>query len=671
LNPGQLRALADKIVGFANPIYDVAVPICIAYEGSRISGDAVDAGHDSKVSEAAYVLSSADQIKNGKDTNTAAVNAMQWKLGNVRDSNAIRRQEGRPANTLDGGGGQRSSLGTYGTAGLTIFDVFHLGGLNSIADDLCPAVTNIWVGLGIGAVNIAVVVIGSIFSGGTVAAGEAATKQAAEEAVKKTVAKVVANATRKSLKSFGKAGRFGKELGKSTLKYGAIAAGATFLAQRIVSDKAGVLSSGAEKDVSFDDNVDDGAQQLAGDMNRANYYARPLNNAEVVQSHKLDRDENSYYNSHLSPFDRYLALENPNSLAARMATTTGSLIDKSIFASLLNSMANVFNPIGLGSKLFANVNGNTALAATNINDEDYGSVVWGYSYEEERMMDQPGYAPSENAYRLDQSGKEDEIAGKYQKCYDDTIGKLLEEHEINRDENGNVQNTGDCSSEELGPNNPTYGDLVFRWRLKHNYENTADNLLSVQDPSTVADTTLADLGNIPTGTTQELAKKILANNNISFQTPAERKAMEYIAATGHAQTCANKSTSSILLGVLLAAASKYKIVIGVLTDGHGCTSDEQTHAHARGLAADINGVNPLSGSGGTGNFITAGNYQSNALLKQFYEDIGNMLAQAGGGEIGQVQCFSGTPPKNSKIHYFNDVCNHLHVDVIGNSKAPQ
>jgi hypothetical protein len=330
-------------------------------------------------------------------------------------------------------------------------------------------------------------------------------------------------------------------------------------------------------------------------------------------------------------------------------------------------MASLFNPIGMGSKLFADVNGTAALADGNVNTEDYGNVVWGYSYEEQKLMDQPSYAsPSENELRLDESGKEAEIAGKYQKCYDDTIGKLLEEHDIKRDENGNVLNGSDCSPEELGPNNPDYGDLVFRWRLKNNYSHTSDNLLNIQDPSTASDTTLADLGNIPTGTTKELAQKILDSPNISFQTPGERDAMEYIASTGHARTCGNTSTSPKILGILLAAASKYKIVIGVLTDGHGCTSDSQTHAHAKGLAADINGVNPLSGSGGTGNMIDAGELQSNSVVKQFYGDLGNIVAQAGGGEIGQVQCVSN-PDKNAKVHYFNDVCNHIHVDVIGNT----
>ncbi|HSD56189.1 MAG TPA: hypothetical protein VLA92_03485, partial [Candidatus Saccharimonadales bacterium] len=70
MQPGQLRALTEKIVGFANPIYDIAVPICLAYEGSRISGDSIDADHDAKVSEAAYVLSTADQLENGTTMST-------------------------------------------------------------------------------------------------------------------------------------------------------------------------------------------------------------------------------------------------------------------------------------------------------------------------------------------------------------------------------------------------------------------------------------------------------------------------------------------------------------------------------------------------------------------------------------------------------------------------
>jgi hypothetical protein len=371
----------------------------------------------------------------------------------------------------------------------------------------------------------------------------------------------------------------------------------------------------------------------------------------------------AYNNEHLSTFDRYLAFENPNSLVSRMAITTGSLLDRSMFASLLNSVATLFNPVGLSSKVFAGLNADTTLAAGNVNTEDYGNVVWAYSQEEQRMMttDDSYSSPSENSYRLDQSGKKDEIEEKYAKCYTSSIGTLLDTKDIVRDEDGDVLNQGDCSPQALGPHNPDYGDLVFRWRLDHNYSNTTDTLLGIQDPSQFSNTTLGSLGNIPTGTAQQLAQQILNNGNISFQLPEEEKAMQIIASTGKATECGAPAISPKLLGVILAIASKYKIVIGVLTDGHDCNGGQ----HPAGKAVDINGVNSLNGSDGTGRFITQDNYNSSQILKQFYTDMGNLLGQAGGGGMGQFPCFaaSNRPTKNDNVQYFPDTCNHLHVDV--------
>ncbi len=666
LNAGTLSKLADTVVGAINPVYDIALPVCMAYDGSKITKDGVDAQHDSKVSEAAYVLSTGDQQKNGNDFTTVMAGAMNWKLGNIQESNAIRRVSGKPVDTLAGTGGQRTTLGTYGE--YTIFDVFHLSSLNGVADSLCPTLTNFWVGLGIGVGNLVITGVLSFFTGGGAAAGEVtatqAAEKAAEEGLTQAAKRLITTATKKTLKSFGAGGRFAKQFIKDGVKYGSAAAAATIIASMIVNHAAGLDSSGLEKDVAFTDNVDDGAEQLSGDMGRANFYARPLNNAEVAQSHVADQAELAYNLQHESSFERYLALENPNSLVSRMAITTGSLLDRSMFASLLNSLASLFNPVGLSSKLFAGLNSTTTLAAANEDTQDYGNVVWGYSAAEQQLMQQDSYAsPSENSYVLDQSGKESEIESKYSKCYSDSIGTLLSNGDIQRSDSqgGNVKDTGDCSPQNLGPNNPTYGDLVFRWRLKHNYENTTDTLLGVQDPGS-SSATAATSGNIPSGTAQELATKIINSNTITFQTPAEKTAMQHIADTGRANDCGAPSVSPILLGVILAISDKYKIVVGVLDDGHSCDGG----FHPKGMAADINGINPLAGgSGGTGNFITQADYNSNTLLKQAYGDIGDLLAEAGGGGMGQIGCFSSNniPTKNAKVTYFDDTCNHLHVDV--------
>lgn len=670
LNANNLKSFIDTAVKYVNPVYDIAVPVCMAYDGSKITSESVDAHHDAVVSEGAYVLAANDQQKLGATFNAPAANAMNWKLGNIQESNAIRRVSGKPVDTTEGINGQRTTLGTYGE--YTIFDVFHMGVLNSSADKLCPVLSNFWVGAGLGVVSLGIKAVAAILSGGTAPAVEQSAEQAAKTALTTAVKNAIKTATKKTIRSFGAAGRFAKKFASDTAKYGAATAAATFLASMVVHDKMGNFASGLEHDVAFTDNVDEGVDALSSDMDRENFYGRALNNEEIANSHNADRAEVSYNNERLSAFDRYLALENPNSLATRMIITTGSLLNRSAFASILNSLASLFNPIGLSSKLFATANAQGVLAAGTKDTEDYGNVQWGYSNAELNLMRQDSYAsPDENAFLLDSSGQEANIEADYAQCYSLSIGKLLENHKLKRDESGDVLNQGDCSPLNLGPNNPKYGDLVFRWRLKHNYENTTDTLLGVQEPSKFTATNVGTLGGIPTGTAQQLAQQIIDNPNITFQTPIEEAAMSYIAQTGHARECGAPPVSPTLLGVLLAAAKKYKFVIGVVVDGHGCDSGY----HPQGMAADLNGVSNLDGSISTGKRITGNNGASSTkyalpadqeeLLRQFYGDLGELLGKApGGAGMGQVTCFTrGDPNKNANVGYFTDVCNHLHIDV--------
>lgn len=665
LNPNDLSnrisQIGRSVVGFLNPLYDIAVPVCMVYDGSKISQQTVDAQHDSKVSEASQLFSINDQMQNGNSFTSNMANAENWKLGDTQTSNAIMRASGKTVNTLEGVGGQRTSIGTYGEH--TIFDLFHLGILNASADTMCPVLTNYWVGIGVGIANVVAV----FASGGSAGAGEAGAFQAARIAATNTItsmAKRIAEAGVKKtvFSSFRAGGRLLKDLGK----FVAITEGATLLARLLVLHNSGVLSSGLERNAAYADNVDDGASQLSGDMSRGNFYGRPLNNTENAQVHLADSKEITTYNSQLSTFDRYFAFSNPLSLASRTVLTTSSLINRSTFASLLNGLASLFNPVGLASKLFSGVNTQATYAAGTANTMDYGNVVWGYSAAEEALMNQPSYRSAlENSDILDQSGKQAEIESKYSACYTQTIGTLLETSLIVRsDDTGDVLDQGDCSPQQLGPNNPTYGDLVFRWRLDHNYQNTADALLNIQDPgSGVLQTTVASVGGLPSGTAEQLANQIIHNGNISFQTPQERQSMQFIADNGHAVWCGAPSISPTLLSVILALAQKYKIVLGVAVDGHSCNGG----FHPRGMAIDINGVLSLDGSQKTndGQHITSSDYKSNSpILLSFYNDAGKLLDQAGGGGLGQYFCWGSPPAKvSSKVSYFADSCDHLHMDV--------
>ncbi|HEY5667828.1 MAG TPA: hypothetical protein VIR03_01555, partial [Candidatus Saccharimonadales bacterium] len=123
------------------------------------------------------------------------------------------------------------------------------------------------------------------------------------------------------------------------------------------------------------------------------------------------------------------------------------------------------------------------------------------------------------------------------------------------------------------------------------------------------------------------------------------------------------AVSPILLGVILALAQKYKIVLGVAVDGHSCNGG----FHPKGMAIDINGVTSMDGSQKTsdGRHINPSDYSSNnPILLSFYNDAGKLLDQSGGGGLGQYFSWGTPPPKvSSKVNYFDDAPNHLHMDV--------
>lgn len=172
---------------------------------------------------------------------------------------------------------------------------------------------------------------------------------------------------------------------------------------------------------------------------------------------------------------------------------------------------------------------------------------------------------------------------------------------------------------------------------------------------------------LPTGDTITLAKQIEANPNISFQTPQDKAYFDRIVATGHAVECNAVAINPKLLGVILTLAQKYKLVIGVLTDGHGCDGGQ----HQYGNAVDLNGVNSLDGSVGTGRFIDYSQMQGpvKTFFTQFYDDAGALLSANKGGALGQSDCmqkYGMTPVKAPGVMYFTgDSCNHLHMDVRG------
>ncbi|HEX4662181.1 MAG TPA: hypothetical protein VH144_01045 [Candidatus Saccharimonadales bacterium] len=173
-------------------------------------------------------------------------------------------------------------------------------------------------------------------------------------------------------------------------------------------------------------------------------------------------------------------------------------------------------------------------------------------------------------------------------------------------------------------------------------------------PGDDAGTDVAGSGPV-SGDTKSLATQLLNSPNVGFQLSFEKTAMEHIAATGRATQCGAPAVDPKLLGALVKISQSYKIIIGVLVDGHQCDGLQ----HPKGKAADLNGVATLDGSQSTGHTLSWDTALD--LVRRFYGDMGRALPSNSGG-MGQKQCTSGLP-HISGITYFSDACTHLHVDV--------
>ena len=166
-------------------------------------------------------------------------------------------------------------------------------------------------------------------------------------------------------------------------------------------------------------------------------------------------------------------------------------------------------------------------------------------------------------------------------------------------------------------------------------------------------------GDLPTGTTKELAKKIYDSPNIQFQTGAGKTAFKRIVDTGKASTCGSPTISPLMLGMILSASEKFKLTLGVLTDGHGCGSPN----HNSGQGIDINGIRKASDSFQQRFHWTGKKDGENA--KAFIEYM-DSIGKPGRVNFGQIGCWGSTGVSKPSLKngiMFSDACNHLHMDV--------
>lgn len=478
-------------LGFINPLYAIAAPLCFIYEGSLINnGDTVNKTDEESQRAFVKIAAAGSQVKDGYDTTGEAAGAMAAKVGNIEQSNPEKRAAGIAVDTTKSPSSQSGPTGEF-----TIVDGLPAP-FNAIVKDaatFCPVFTNTWVAVGIGAANV---VLG-ILSGGSTVAVTGATKVAAEVGIKAITTRIISKVV---------AGVVGTaKFGGKIILYGGATASATFLAQWVVlSNMQSTHTSPLESGKTFVDNADAGGNSHASNAERTILRGAPLAKQEVALNNIADAEFRADNIRSQSAFQRYLAVSNADSLTNNFGSSIIRQMNGSWSDSMLNLVRSVVNPARSLAIIASALNPSRAMAATT-DTYNYGNVQFGFTAEETRLIrNNITYSSNlENQRILDESGKEDEIAAKFGPCYDleKGMGDLLteetgeggdNEYYIVRDEAGDVSATkGLCSQANVGPHSiiPGYDDLVFRWRVAGGYDNTLAQLDEQQNP-TATDTPL-------------------------------------------------------------------------------------------------------------------------------------------------------------------------------------
>lgn len=499
------EGMLSKIVGVASPVYAIALPLCLIYSGSVVNAkNPIDAQSASAVKSFYAVQSAADQQKSGKTTGEA-VGAFNRKLGDG-DSAIDQYSRGeKPDTTLEKS--PQSGL----TGEFTLLNSFFgnntaIATLNSKISDMCDTFTNVWVNVLIIVATVVFKVVSGAISGGAIPAAETATEEATklgiETAVKTSIKDALVGGFLKGLVfrdvEIGAASGIGAKIGGFVGKFGGNLAGIeayTALAKMYVLSNTGQINDGGRAyNTGFKNIADMGGDIQNNELERRMNYGAPLNDKKVAMDDMRVAKFINAQESRKPITEKYFALSNSHSAIAIFSNQlryTAVVQSGQFISHFLRSFSSCFTQFItiLSPKTFA--------ASDTAVSTHYGIVQWGWSDEEQALADtNPSYSVLENAlYLSDHQDQVDQISKLYGHCFTDTMGTLLSQGDILRDNGGDVLDSGshstgpsdegDCSPKSLSLHNPQFGDLVFRWRLDQKRQAALDQNISIQNLSPI------------------------------------------------------------------------------------------------------------------------------------------------------------------------------------------
>lgn len=660
IDPTGLRAVANTVVSGISTTYAIAVPACMIVDASmQRAGPVIDAKLDGLQNTFMMYASGADQQISGETTGEA-VKAMARKLnGNGTFARSVPQQQasgGNPDSTQAMMPPEGSAAGDF-----SVLNVILPEGAaevaNGAANGICPALTNIWVGVGFG---IGELVLG-FFTGGSATAAS------------KLGAAGVTKAFTVYLGQFAKT-VFSKASAKRFVKEGATIGGLALLAYTITEQYSGGTANGLSRGANSANEADAGAVAMNAEMNRK-LGGRVLTGAETVQNNIVDRQEIQKDKSSQSVFERYFALDNSQSLASNLVINVAGGVNMSSIGSFFNLLARIFNPANI-AHFFASAFSQRVAAADFAGRGNYQMVDWGFSQAEEKaIQDTISYwdvLENDRILMEDNAQKFAEIQAKYGRCFTDTMGTLLSEMHIVRNPDGSiVEDRGLCSPRNLGMNNPEgYGDLVFRWRISIRSDEALQAAYEIANPGT----STASLINGPVtgqGDSRALAAQLLgrADQKHIHLTDNARRDLSVVQVGVPIGSCGANSIHPGVLQVLLAISDPaspnyFKMSINNFVTGHECNNGQ----HPKGGAADIQNINnsaieswdTCTGEKGTPQPPCGSS--GGVVATQFVNALASVMPR--GSAIGQSRCTDVMPAKiPDYVENFPDTCHHIHIDM--------